>query len=412
MSKVSQFKKINSIVAAVYVVVVIFALQVIELGQVGTIVVIPLGFFYFFILKPGRILPILSVKPLFWYIIFFLFASFSILYSIDSDAALETQKKMLVVLLFTISVFAYALNSIKAVKVFFIANVIVLFILILYVLKLGVSINSTDRLEDTIITPNTYGYYVFTGLSSLFMLYPYRQNRKQKILYLILLVLGCIFSIMLVVASASRGASIIVGLLIIGNVFIISTASKKGILKKVIVSIVFVVSTFYLSDFLNDNYLDDSYLLTRFNALEERETPRQFHVRKALEIGSEHPFAGVGAGNYAIIPKKIEQGSFSHNTFTEVFANFGLFGVFIYLSILFKIGFKIRKNVKTNNKKMRVINYQILFFFFLFLLYNTLYIVYLTTIFMHFLFVVYANVLLIERKLKLEIKQKKYSLYG
>ena len=240
MLKVSQRNRINSIIAAVYVLAVNFLLHALELGQVGTIVVIPMGFLYFFLLKPVRIVPILLIKPLFWYIIFFLFASFSILYSIDSDAAFEVQKKMLIVLLFTISVFAYALNSIKTVKVFFITNIIVLFILIIYVLSLGVNNNASGRLEDTILTANTYGYYVFTGLISLFMLYPYIQNRKQKILYLILLVVGCVFSVMLVVESASRGASIITGLVIIGNVFIINTASKKGILRKVIVLIIFV----------------------------------------------------------------------------------------------------------------------------------------------------------------------------
>ena len=96
MLKVSQRNRINSIIAAVYVLAVNFLLHVLELGQVGTIVVIPMGFLYFFLLKPVRIVPILLIKPLFWYIIFFLFASFSILYSIDSDAAFEVQKKMLI----------------------------------------------------------------------------------------------------------------------------------------------------------------------------------------------------------------------------------------------------------------------------------------------------------------------------
>ena len=176
--------------------------------------------------------------------------------------------------------------------------------------------------------------------------------------------------------------------------------------RKVIVSIFLVVGLFYLAAFVSDNYLKDSYLLKRFNDLEERETPRQFHARKAIEIGSDNPLIGVGAGNYAIVPKAIEQGSFSHNTFTEVFANFGLVGVFMYLIMLFALAIKIRKNLKTNNNRIRVINYQILLFFLVFVIYNTLYVVYLSNIFMHFLFVIYAHLLLIEREVKLERTQR------
>ena len=406
MLKVSGLNRINSIIAVIFVIAVTFALHALNLGQVGTLVVIPLGFMYFFLIKISRIKMILSMKPLLWYIIFFMFASVSILYSIDQGEAIETQKKMLIVLLFTIAVFSYALNSIKTVKVIYIANAIVLFILIFYVIRLGVDTESQERIEESVFNANTYGYYVFTGLFSLFLLYSCRRTYKGKIIYIILISLGSIFSSWLVLASASRGASIIISLLIIGNVFIITSASKKGMLRKVIISIVLIIGLFYLASYVTQEYLKDSYLLQRFNNLEERETPRQFHARKAFEIGSENPILGVGAGNYAIIPKAVEQGSFSHNTFTEIFANFGLTGLVMYLIMLLLPLAKIRKNLKTNNKKTRVLNYQILLFFFTFVIYSTLYVVYLTNIFMHFFFVIYAHLLLTEREVKLEKRQK------
>ena len=124
--------------------------------------------------------------------------------------------------------------------------------------------------------------------------------------------------------------------------------------------------------------------------------------KKAIEIGIDNPVIGVGAGNYAIIPKEIEPGSFSHNTFTEVFANFGIIGLIIYLKMLLLLTFKILKNFRTKNIKIRIINYQFLLFFLGFLIYNTLYVVYLSTIFMHFLFVIYAHIVYIDRQIKLQ----------
>ncbi|MDA9325353.1 O-antigen ligase family protein [Flavobacteriales bacterium] len=392
--------RINSIIAVLFVITVTFALNALELGQIGTTVVIPLGFIYFFLSKRRRIIPILSIKPLFWYIFFFLFASLSILYSIDPNVAIETQLKMFIILIFTIAVFSYALNSIKAVKVLYISNIIVLFLLILYVVKLGISTEVDERIIDGVLNANTYGYYVFTGLFSLFILYSYRQNRKQKIIFSIVIVFVCFYSMLVILASASRGASIIISIVIIGNMFIINFASKKGILKKAIVLTIFSIGLFYLFIFISENYLNDSYLLRRFNNLEERETPRDFHSRKAIEIGSDHPLFGVGSGNYAVVPKIIEPGSFSHNTFTEIFANYGSIGCVIYFLMLFRVGSKILKNLNINNEKTRIINYQILFFFFMFLIYSTLYVVYLNTTFMHFLFVIYAHTLLIERNVK------------
>jgi O-antigen ligase len=389
--------RIDRLIATVYVIAITFVLHALDLGQVGTVVVIPIGFIYFFLSKTGRIASIVSSKPMFWYIIFFLYSSFSILYSIDRDMAIKTQSKMFIVLLFSIAVFTYALNSIKTVKACFVANVIVLFSLALYVLRSGVSYDISDRLHNGILNANAYGYFVFTGLSGLFMLYTLGQNKRQKVLYMILILVGSISSISLILASASRGASIIAGLLIVGNIFVIVTAGKTGMFKKMIVSVIFGLVLFNVGNYVNNKFLKESYLLTRFDSLEERETPREFHVRKALEIGWENPLLGVGSGNYAVVPKKIEQGSFSHNTFTEVFANFGFIGLLLYFSILSNIGFKMIKNLKMNNNRMKVLNYQILLFFLLFLVYNGLYIVYLTPLFMHFLFVVYALTVIIGR---------------
>lgn len=399
MSKKLSINTINSIVAFIFVFAVTFALHALDYGKVGTLAIIPLGFLFYLVRRNARIKKVFALKFVLWYLLFFLFASISIFYSIDADQAFATQKKMLIVLLFTTSVFSYSINSINSVKTIYKANVFVLFVLIAYVLTLGVDLGGVERLEESVLNANTYGYYIFTGLFSLFLLYTNAHSNKYKQIYMIFIIFGSIFSLWLTLITASRGASIIVSLLIAANIFIITTSSKKGFLKKAIFSILFFISLFYLASFVTDNYLKDSYLLERFNNLEDRETPRAFHIRKAIEIGLANPFIGVGAGNYAVVPKNVEYGSFSHNSFTEAFANFGLIGLFLYLMMFYSIIKKIFKIFKTDNDQIKLINYQILFYFILFIIYNTLYVVYLSNIFMHFLFVIYAHLLIIERQM-------------
>lgn len=403
MSKKISINNVSSIVAFILVFAVTFALDALQIGNIGTIVFIPLGFIIFFLNRFTTTKKVLALKPVFWYLLFFLLASISILYSIDVYAAIDTQKRMFIVLLFTIAVFSYSISSKNAIKVIYRANAFVLFALIAYTLTLGVEMVGEQRIEEGIITANTYGYYVFTGLWSLFLLYTNRLNNAYRKIYVIIIIVASIFSLWLIVASASRGAAIIVSLLIGGNIFIITVISKKRILKKIFVSILFFVSIFYFAVFFTNRFLNDSYLLVRFLDLNERVTPRAYHFNKAIEIGLDNPILGVGAGNYAVVPKLIEEGSFSHNSFAEAFANFGLIGVFIYFMIYYSLLRRILKNLKTNNIQFKIINYQFLLFMFLFLLYNVLYVVYLSTIFMHFLFVIYAQLLLLERS---ETKKK------
>jgi O-antigen ligase len=410
LSKKISIKNITSIFAFILVFAVTFALEVLQIGEIATILFIPLGFIIFFLNRFTTAKKVLALKPLFWYLLFFLLASISILYSIDVYAAIDTQKKMLIVLMFTIAVFSYSMSSINAIRTMYKANVFVLFALIAYTFTLGVEMGGEQRIEESEITANTYGYYIFTGLFSLFLLYTTnRLNKAHRIIYIVIITVASIFSLWLILASASRGAAIIVSLLIGGNIFIISVTSKKTILKKVIISIFFFVGIFYFAVFFTNTFLNDSYLLVRFLDLNERLTPRAYHFNKAIEIGLDNPILGVGAGNYAVVPKLIEEGSFSHNSFAEAFANFGSIGIFIYFMIYYSLLKRILKNLKTNNIKLKIINYQILLFMLLFIVYNVLYVVYLNNNFMHFLFVIYAQLLLIDRfETKNKIKNLSY----
>jgi O-antigen ligase len=396
--------RINDLMVCFYVIAIIFLLSFIGIGEIGTNIMIPLGIFYLFSSKFSLFKYALSHKAIKWYFIFCFFTSISIVYAIDPVAAFKTQKKMLIVFAFSLIVFSYAVSSVRYIYTMYVTNAFMLLILIIYVLSLGVTIN-VGRADDTGLNANTYGYYIFNGLFSLFILYSGTKIKKKlRVIFLIFLIAACIFSLWIILLSASRGASIITGFLIIGNIFIIFSLSKKGVLKRLVFFLFTLLSLIYFITYLNDNYFQDSYLSKRFQLLEEVETPRELLINNAIEIGIRNPIIGVGAGNFAIIQKTYEQGSFSHNTFTEIFANFGLLGLVLYGGFFSNILFKLRKLFKYSDINTKIILYQILLFLIAFNIYSTLYVVYLSNVFMHLLFVVYAHILMLDRNLLIKVK--------
>ena len=163
--------KITDLFVAFYVIAIIFMLSFLGLGRLGTSVLIPLGFLYLFLNKFKTLKYILGLKAIKWYLFFFIFTSISILYANDSGAAIKTQGKTFIVFMFSLLVFAYAINFLRNVYFFYVVNCLVLLFIAIIVLKTGVSIGDGDRADDVGLNANTYGYYIYNGLFSLFILY-------------------------------------------------------------------------------------------------------------------------------------------------------------------------------------------------------------------------------------------------
>lgn len=400
--KLFPFYNLREFIVVVYVISIIFLLSAIGMGRLGTYVLIPLGFFMV-LTKFVKIKFIFRRVLVKWYSLLFVMSSLSIFYAISPEAAISTQSKMAIVFLFCLTIFSFAIESFRNVNLIYYANALVLLIVFLYVLFLGVTLSKGGRADDSVLNANTYGYYIFNGLTSLFLLLSsIKLKSTLRFLFLLIIVLFCVFSIWLILISASRGAAVIIALLIVGNFFIIFFLKRKGAIKKFFLLLFFVSGLIYSLDYLNDNYFKNSVLSQRFEVLEDLETPREFHLRKAIEIGLENPVFGVGAGNYAIIPKQIEQGSFSHNSFAEIFANFGITGLLIFFLFLSQVPKKIINLFKRAKFKEKVVLYHILLYLIGFSIYSAFYIVYLSTTFLHFYFLIYANLILIEKKISLE----------
>lgn len=401
-----SFSNPYSVIVIALIVLSLIGVQLIGLGSMGTTVLIPMLFLFNFLSlnKADRLLNWVNNRVVRIYSVFVLYSCFSILYAINVNAAVNTQMKLVVVFLFALAIYSYAVESLNRVYHVYLAYAISLICLFIYVFKTGIDITGVGRLDSTGLNANTYGYYVATGLSCVFLFAS--RVKKGKILYGFFVSFLSIYSIILMLGSASRGGFIITSLLILGNLFILILFSER-ITKQIKVLTIFfaVVSLISIVMFLFNKYSQELVLVDRFVELEGGESPREYHMKKAVEIGLNHPFFGIGAGNYAVIPKPVEQGNFTHNSFTEVFVNYGFLGLTIYLGILFQIFLRIWKNIRDVNAKYRVVSMQLMLSLALYGIYNLIYVTYLSAAFPPFLLAIYSHSLLIANQTKEVVKE-------
>ncbi|MFA7272772.1 MAG: O-antigen ligase family protein [Crocinitomicaceae bacterium] len=375
-----------------------FLLPALELGRFATVILIPLFFLKSFLTQPKRIKYIGNLKPIRYYLLFFGWASISIFYAKYLEAAILTQSKFLIVLIFSLAVMSYSIISIHNLQIVYYSFIITLILLFSFVIFSGLNLNQDTRIDDGLLNANSYGYYIFNGLFACLIIYA--QLKKNKLIALIFLLPIIFFSFYIVIVSGSRGSFIILSLLVIIGFFIIYYVATETKVKKGFVFILLISTGAYLASYSYTNYVKNSIVMDRFNQLEEKESPRSFHIRKAIEIGLTSPIIGIGAGNYAQTPKMIEKGSFSHNTYTEIFVNYGLIGLLVYFSFFISMFRKTIKLVKRTDTQTKVTLYLMLLYLILFLVYNMFYVTFLTAEFTSMLFVILAHVHILKSKIK------------
>ena len=125
-----------------------------------------------------------------------------------------------------------------------------------------------------------------------------------------------------------------------------------------------------------------TFLEERFLVAKENETSRETHVQQALIVGLDNPIIGVGGGNYMYVQHELDVSGFSHNSYTEAFANFGLPGLLILLSVYLEFIVKLINALRSNFIPDKRIVYYLFSFLIAFMIYNIFYVTYLTIEFM------------------------------
>lgn len=366
------------------------------LGQVGTNIVIPLGFIFFYFMSSNKnklLRNQIEVKLL----ILLLIVSFlSFFYSSYPEYAFLTNKKMFICFLYAITVFGFASKSyyriILCYKAYFLCLIFLLFNLTFYFFDFN---SNTLLLADEYggLDRNAIGYFCFVGLFAMYNIYDYYNLKNKKIFHVSFFYLLPSIILYFILYSESRGGLVVIFLYIIFNSF--AFVFERGFFVKILIICLIATAVYNI---LQSDFFMSTSTFQRFQIIENEVTPREFHIIKSIEVWLDNPFFGIGAGGYARVPKFIEFGSFSHNSVTEILANYGVFGFFIFSSIfilLFKKYYALKKVI---NSEDSLILYRSLVFLIFFIIYMQLYVVYLTSLFLGSLVLLISQLNFLQKK--------------
>ncbi len=404
-AKLNRVSKVDFVFSYLILFYLSILIPIYGLVQIQPAIVISMVFFVLVVsTRNKQFLKHSSIKIL---IGFFVWSVFSSLFAENLDAAVKTEGKLLVVIMFT-SILSYiATKSVQ--HVFLVYKGYIAVLIFLFALSFatddispfsGTENNSirNKSSDEWLMDPNTFGYYIFFALSFAFMLYTvYKPTLTSKV-KLILLIL---FSFTLIVYTASRGGYIVFLVVVVLNAIAYFFQSS---LKNFRVLLLYFILVVVAGQVLSSSYsalIKDSYLEQRFEEdKENEESPRKLHILEATKVGITHPFLGVGGGNYAHVPRNFEQGSFSHCSFTEAFANYGLLGLIFLLILYVDFGKRIilLYNDKFLKDKRPVIIIAI--FFISYIIYNFFYVTYLTPEFMGAYTAAYIHLIHLQNKSK------------
>lgn len=189
---------------------------------------------------------------------------------------------------------------------------------------------ATDRLNDEKLNANTVAYYTFFVTFAIYELGNSFLIKNRVIANIFRLLFFAMYGVSFTVAilTGSRQVLMIQIPLLVLLTFIryIEGASLKRKLLFVLIAAVACVASI---DPITKSY-DNSYLKVR-SETKAKDDVRALLLQDAIKVGCQHPIMGVGPGNYV---RYSFNRHFSHCTYTELFANTGVIGTLIYVSLL------------------------------------------------------------------------------
>lgn len=187
---------------------------------------------------------------------------------------------------------------------------------------------ATDRLDDDRLNANVLANYTVYATFALYILGDLIKTRWITLIFRILFIAMIPLSFIIAILTASRQVLLVqtplLGLLLYFRYF---KQAQKTI--KILAVVIGVITVSLTSGVVSETY-DNSYLKVR-NERKIEEDGRFKVLIEAIEVGNKYPITGAGPGNfYLLSTNRI----FSHCSYTEAYANNGLFGLLIYLYLI------------------------------------------------------------------------------
>ena len=263
------------------------------------------------------------------YALLWVFFIISFLFAVDMQVAFLEIKMMLGVILSIITLFSSGKKKemipwLYGSFVFFYAG------MIYYVLRSGILMDfdyQKQRLDMDELNANFFGYYTFYLTYAVFMLAEIvKMPLLKKVfrwLFFAMIPLSGVVSLL----TASRQI-VVIQVPVILVLLMVRYASKNWT-RFAFISVATVVLCAVLFGSTLSDIFEQSMLLKRAQ-MDVEEDARTVLMAKALQVGCSSPFWGVGPGCF----KLFTDGIFSHCNYTELFANYGIFTLLIYVYIL------------------------------------------------------------------------------
>ena len=236
----------------------------------------------------------------------------------------------------------------------------------------------TQRLDAENLNANFFGYYTFYLTFSVFIMRDIiTVNRIKKIfewLFFLMVPLSAIIALL----TASR--QILIVQIPIISLLLLVRYNDKNKRRNLFFALLLLIFVWIAFGHRIENIFDNSMLNQRAQ-MDTGEDARTVHLIRAIQIGCENLIFGVGPGCY----KHFSGGTFSHCSYTELFANYGLCAALFYIWMLFHF-------VKTQWNRYKIYNDKVFLSFctfgVIFIIDNMFYVFYTGMWLMAFFFLV------------------------
>lgn len=261
--------------------------------------------------------------------VLYIWIAFSVIWATDTDVALRQMKQILgsTILCYIFAVNVRKENNTRWLYLVYFWTLIFMWYYAYHNIFDNIELGQ-NRVDDEKLNANTLAYYTFYFTFASYKLGEVDNSCCFKKIMRGVFLSTIPLSFYTAILTASRQVLIIQLPLIIILLYI-RYIKGKNVSRKMLLVFAIGVSSLIVAPSILNTY-NNSYLSTR-NESDIEDDERTKLAKDAFQVGLEHFPFGVGPGNYLVHSYNKH---FSHNTYLELWANEGIIGLFIYLSML------------------------------------------------------------------------------
>lgn len=298
-----------------------------SLNSVALYVVVPL----LFLVCLRKDSSLMKNKYMIIYTLIMLLSLLSCFIAVDSALAFWSWKTMIGGWMVCFVLFSIVQIYPESQKGIMVTYALLLATTIYYLWKTGELANTditSSRLADSAVNANDIAYLLFFVATTItLMFHENGRNGKQKIIivYSALVVLAIWCSL---ITASRQILLVVIPMILAGMLFNLTRFAFKT--SSVIMVIVAAVIAYVVYIQIVAPMIESSYLGNRLDE-DAKEDIRMLLMAEGFSVGREHWLLGVGTGNFI---RYSVFGAFSHCSYSEIFANSGIFALLLYVSLL------------------------------------------------------------------------------